>query len=454
MRGAQKPSCKRGSPMIGWTGETQELATLALAKFARLSESELKMLCAATTGEGAFCGPSNRDDDPGNDPLQTVGWDGGRTIRAALLRWLCVDRTAKNLVDPRGIRVHAARIADALDLSYATVPFPLFFANCLFANAMNLRGAQLEALFFVGSRTAAVTADGLKVRGDLFFRDANVEGEVRLLGAAVGGDLECQNATFKNAGDVTLNANSIKVTGSVSLGDSCSVEGEVNLRGAEIGGQLNCGGGQFAAESLVDVQQASVAGAFLWQNVKWNLESERQAKPGSPVRPLPSAWLNLTHTTVGPLADDKESWPSTGRLLLDGFVYARIAAGPLDANSRLEWLRRQEDGFFPQPYLQLAKVLREAGDDSGARRVLIAMENSRVKDPKRGWWSKDPNLSWWSWIWAWALRLTINHGYQPFRAGWWVALFVLTGFLLFSWGHDAGVLTGDQRQRRRFCHAS
>jgi hypothetical protein len=88
--------------------------------------------------------------------------------------------------------------------------------------------------------------------------------------------------------------------------------------------------------------------------------------------------------------------------------------------------------FWPRPYLQLTKVLREVGDDSGARRVLIALENSR---------RKNPNLSWWSRRWAGVLRVTIGYGYQPLRAGWWVTLFVLIGFFLFSWGQDAGVLT-------------
>ncbi len=132
------------------------------------------------------------------------------------------------------------------------------------------------------------------------------------------------------------------------------------------------------------------------------------------------------------MSDDKNSWPSTGRLRLDGFVYARIGAGPDDAKSRLEWLSRQGDNFWPQPYRQLAGVLREAGDDAGSKRVLVEMENSR---------RRYGNLPWWSWTWAWILRPTIGYGYRPFRAGWWVAAFVILGFFLFSWGQDAGVLT-------------
>jgi hypothetical protein len=153
--------------------------------------------------------------------------------------------------------------------------------------------------------------------------------------------------------------------------------------------------------------------------------------------------LYLTDAKVGPLADQEVSWPDKERLFLDGFIYERITEGPTDATSRLGWLHLQPDrlGFRPQPYKQLAKVLSEMGHDPDARRVLVAMEDARRKGGKLHWWSKSPNLSWPSWVWAWLLKITIGSGYVPFRAGWWVAAFVLLGFLLFSWGQDAGVLT-------------
>src|SRR5580658_171327 len=100
--------------------------------------------------------------------------------------------------------------------------------------------------------------------------------------------------------------------------------------------------------------------------------------------------------------------------------------------SRLEWLRRQGPGYWPQSYRQLARVLREAGDDFGARRVLVAMEDAR---------RKYGNLSRLSWAWAWVWKATFGYGYRALRASLWVTPFVLLGFFLFSWGQDAGVLT-------------
>ncbi len=451
---------------IAGADETGKLLSLAQTsgKFPELTDCERNLLRKAQVGDFAYCGPSEDDDDPANNPAKPAIWDPQRKIRAELIRWLCVDRAAKALVDWRGIRVHAARIAGELDLSFATVPFPLLFGNSLFTDDMSLTHAQLEFLQLAGTRTKAITGDRLKVRGGLHLRDGfsangevrllgadiggnldcghgtfgdalnadrikvtggvylrdgfSAQGAVRLLGAAVDGDLSCVNGTFKNAGRNALSADGIKVTGNVLLRDF-RAEGAVELVGAQIGGQLDCDGARFAPNSQLEAEQASVTGAFLWRNVKAD----------------PSSSLVLTHTRVGPLADDENSWPLD--LDLDGFVYAGIANGPRNAESRLNWLLRQSrgfrwPGFWPQPYEQLAKVLREAGDDAGATTVMVAMEDSR---------RTDGDLSWWSWMWAWILKLTIGYGYDPFRAGWWVLGFVILGFFVFWCGKRAGVIT-------------
>jgi nucleoside-diphosphate-sugar epimerase len=59
---------------------------------------------------------------------------------------------------------------------------------------------------------------------------------------------------------------------------------------------------------------------------------------------------------------------------LDGLVYARISESAADAKTRLGWLSRM-NRFTLQPYQQLAKVLREAGDASGSGQVLFEMED-------------------------------------------------------------------------------
>jgi hypothetical protein len=107
-----------------------------------------------------------------------------------------------------------------------------------------------------------------------------------------------------------------------------------------------------------------------------------------------------------------------------GIGYDRILEAPSDARSRLKWLRRSSR-FGRQPYQQLAKVLRQQGDEAEARKVLVGMEDdSRRIAALPSYHRLLP------WLWAWVLKLTINYGYDPLRALFWIAGFVLLGFVV------------------------
>ena len=60
--------------------------------------------------------------------------------------------------------------------------------------------------------------------------------------------------------------------------------------------------------------------------------------------------------------------------------------------------------FHTQPYRQLAKVLRDSGDDAGATEVLIEMEDRRYA----GYGRTD------AWLGAF-LNATIGYGHKPLR---------------------------------------
>jgi len=84
------------------------------------------------------------------------------------------------------------------------------------------------------------------------------------------------------------------------------------------------------------------------------------------------ATLALSGATVGSLLDTEQGWPVRRNLKIDGLTYIGFGASPGyasgDANTRLRWLVLQTPGYHPQPYSQLAKFLRQSGDDTGARR--------------------------------------------------------------------------------------
>ncbi len=203
-------TCARAwSAEAGQTKPISPLEQLADSYFSNLSECERNLLRNAPIGELAFCGPTHsgadRVPDEGTAPLQKYD------VRAKLIRWLCVDPAAAKLVDPRGLNIHAARVVGQLDFSFATVPFPLFFANSRFTDDIILIGSQLRALSLAGSHTRSIVADRVAVRHGLFLKDGfSADGEVRLPGANLDGTLDAEGGHFKNPGKVALHADGLK----------------------------------------------------------------------------------------------------------------------------------------------------------------------------------------------------------------------------------------------------
>lgn len=509
------------------------LEALARARFTDLTEAELKLLRAAPQGEFAICGPNMNKDDPANDPAKATDWGKEREIRADLIRRLCVDRQAKELVDPRGIRVHGARITGPLDLSNVPVPFPMTLRRCHLMGPANLHAIEIPALDLQGTWARSIQADsavfngnvffrngfhaegevrlpraqvggtldcsagafknppqrdsdafgkalnldGTHVKGDIFLCDGfRAEGQVRLLGAQIGGSLYCTAATFTNpsqqrndASGYALSADGAVVKGDVFLRNGFRAEGEVRLLGVEIAGDLDCSGGTFIhppqeetnrggkaisadgigvkghvfmgkgfhAEGDVRFLSAHVGGQMSCRGGTFHglLTAESAAIEGplfwTDIVPDPQQTkINLASASVGVLVDDVKSWPAYGNLILDGFTYERIIGGPKDSKSRLDWLARQ-DPFAPQPYRQLAKVLRGEGDDTGARQVLFEMERRRRGLKVRTWYGR---------LWSGVLRWTVGYGYYPGLALRWLALFAILGTALFWGGFSAGSL--------------
>ena len=523
--------------------QLEELRKLAEARFGHLSAAERKMLEGAIEGDYAYCGPEELK-DPHNNPSAAGKWAQDRRIRAELLRWLCIDKTAESFVDLDGIIVQGGKIEGALYLSSASIRFPLEFWNCYFTDEIQLVSASVASLRLTGSFTQSIEADGLSVKADVFLDDGftahgevtligaeihgnlqcnrgvfinppepdddedesgtaltlqnvNVNGDVflsdgfkahglvslsgarvggylscsdgsfknpyvqgveesgtaidgefmvvaqnvelnngfkakgcvALLGARIGGDMDCANGHFSNPAQkkhdeheysgVALESNYINVNGNVSFTGGFVAEGETDLLGAQIAGDLECDGATFAG---VTAQRASVRQTLFWTNIK-NTEGVS---------------LDLEDASVSSLVDEKASWPKLGKLSLNRFTYKSLAED-IDVGARLQWLALQ-DSFAPQPYRQLAKLLRDDGDDHGARRVLFAMESRKRNDlekrkralGKHGWIRR---------LWNWIFRLTIGYGIYPSRAAWALLLLVVLGWAVYGQAYANKLLT-------------
>lgn len=421
------------------TGSLQALAEAHFPRERGFTAAERKLLAMAPTGDVAVCGPSPDPKDPTNDPGKAEssegnpGWGREREIGADLIRWLSVDHKAKEQVDPWGVYVQGAKVIGELNLDFAIVPFPIRLWRCALARNVSLVLAEIPQLDLDCTWTKSIRADGAVIKGDVYLRNGfRADGGVRFPGARIGGDLDCDGGSFSNAGSYALSAYQVEVRGSVFLRDEFAAQGEVSLLGAQIGGNLDCDGGTFNNPKgyALDVERAGVKGnvflgdGFSAQGTVSLIDGHIDGSLDCRGAEFKEAMLDLRNTKANYLEDGRECWPQPGKLLLDGFVYGRIDFGPKDYETRLDWLARQpEKPFATQPYLQLAKVLREAGDNDGAVNVLEEMERRRRRQADQG----RPDRQALSWLFG----EFAGYGYDPARSVWAIAALSGLGWILY-----------------------
>jgi hypothetical protein len=319
-----------------------------------------------------------------------------------------------------------------------------------------------------------VLLQGLRVARNAQFDSADLKSSVvmdkdtrindlRMPGAVVKGGIYFNGANIQGAVDL----DSINVGRDLALGDGSVFTGPIDLTFARIGGSLDLTGGRF---NSVDLTGAAIAAEL------------RLAAAGAVPYFDRKAELNLRNASTNSLQDVAESWPCI--LHLEGFTYSRQirsvskqrAAGAADpcaeesgatgdqqalaaatpsapltekemadaakaaqedrAAELVNWLARQQP-FSPQPYVQLASVLRQSGDGETAKSVLFAGK-------EREWRGAG--------IWGtivltlqWALT---GFGLYPYVSMFWVIGFIVAGTVIFgldsspemrrfSWWHRA-----------------
>jgi hypothetical protein len=257
---------------------------------------------------------------------------------------------------------------------------------------------------FSNSGGRALNAEELTVDGAIVCQKGfSATGEVRLARAHIGG-LDCTGAKFSNSGGRALNAEKLIVDGDMFCRDGFSATGEVNLLGAHIGGWLSCTGGRFSNPdgSALTLHRAAVSGPLFMESA------------------VLQGVLDLTAAETSSYHDNMASWPE--KLRLDGFVYDAIEGA--STTERLEWLRRNETGYSPQIYEQLAAVYRSTGHEENARRVLIAKQRRR---------SAEGNLA--GKLGGFLLDWTVGYGYRTWLAALWLVGLLALGTYLFGYAY-------------------
>jgi hypothetical protein len=393
------------------------LAGLARTRFGALSAAETALVRGAPSRALAWVGPNADPESPANDATHGADWGPERGIRSDLLRWIVTDPDAGALVDPSGIGLAGARFDGPLDLSFAKVGKPITIVRSYLPDGIDLRSARVQDFLLRTSATGPITADLAEIAGDLAAL-YGAYGPLSLFRAKVSGSLDCSGSTFGSAGGTAVNAVEATIGADAVFHDGFTAGGMVDLRLARIGQSLSFHDVHFTGDddTGLNAERAIVGGALYWVQVTHG----------------PQTQLDLENAKADSLWDDEPSWPAEGELMIDGFAYRQFSGGPADARTRLAWLYLQPQDDRPQPYRQLATVLRDSGRDLDATDVLIAKERARRNDPKLGVGER---------AWSRMLELTIGYGYRPLRALWWIGGFVLLGSVLFAWGYRARLVT-------------
>lgn len=403
-----------------------------LDDFEPLSVAERRTLQELDTGRPIMFGKGL--DLPGADTSND------RRLRARFIRWLALGCEGSGYrLHESGLRILGALIvsdgpqeveARGLDLTGCRLEHDLGLRNCRFEAAPLLRGANVRSLFFDGSILPGLNADSLVAAGGVHMRGTMNTGGVRLVNARIAGNLEFDGAKLLNTASDALNADGARIDGGLYLRVTTATgiplrtiaTGKVRLVGARIGASIECHGAKL-----------SNAGGIA-------LSAERTRTDGDVV--LQGADITgevqLSGARIGGDLNCR------GANLSNSGGNAPWAAGA----DRLRWLGLQEPSkfrqdFWPQPYEQCAKVLREMGHPEDAREILIEKERlqrqARRRLLRQSGGRRARLLAAGRGLWDGVLGVVVGYGQRSMRAFAWLAGLWLVGLGLYFGAWQAEV---------------
>ncbi len=435
------------------------------------------------------------------DPASAEGWDDRRLLSLRFLESVLLLEPWGSAVPRQGVRINGAFFDAPIDLTGGRIEHQLWLDASRFDGPVTLASIETRShVSFEGSHIAEVDLRHANVGGQLNMTGAQVSGTLNMDGVTIGGELYMRegaefadvNLRGANVGD-QLDMTGAKVSGTLIMasatigGDLFMGEGaafaDVLLRGAEIGGQLSMIGAKVSG--TLDMGTATIGGDLFMRRGRFgkeinglfvrigrsldfraaelsgldltgaHIEDELGlASPGREPTWQGGARLILRNAAVDTLQDTPDAWPQ--EIDLDGFVYRTLGGlgGNINVAARgsewyVSWLARDEP-YTPQPYEQLASVLRRMGHGEEANDVLYAgRERARALAIEHDYY--------WSWTGQTTLKYTIGYGIgsRYFRSLYWVLGLVLMGtlFLRLSGQHRVTAQDGNSPMQIGFFYS-
>ena len=387
---------------------------------------------------------------------------GGLSISAAGARVRGSAYLCRHLGDPfeslGAVRIEGATIEGDLDATGGT------FVASAFATPGDAAkpGGRHDLQAFV--------ADGVTVGAEIRFIDGfAAHGVVRLIRATVGTDLVCKDGLFDFPGEDALQADGITVEGGTFLGKGLRTTGLLRFVQARLTQGIFIDGVTFDARGTFYNRQArqttdpnelglDLCGVYMPEAVVGGAFYFRDAtRVGPPAR---TVWMSIQNGRTNTVEDDAASWAAVDRIDLrdcayqiitglDGRTAWRLArvdqeyAPPLDGSKspsalQVWWqtlvnrpeavLLEARKRFFPQPYLQLATVVRAAGFETAANDILVRLErNATVRG---GYGAAEMAF-------RWLLDAVLRYGYARWRPVWLLCAWIAATAVYFNSEHDS-----------------
>jgi hypothetical protein len=414
------------------------------------------------------------------DEAAMRSWGDSRTCRAAVIRDILRGRLAPD-PDPHGLRLRGARITGRLDLENLTTDVSLDLKDCLLEEGVLARDARLAGVALTGCQlehpaeppldAARLTCSALHLGEAKIIGHAGA-GAVNLNSAAIGANLNCDGAQMHNDTGPALFASSVQVGQGMFLRAGFTATGAgdlgaVRLTGARIGANLECDGASLRNDTgaALDARSLQVGqnmflragftatgtgglGAVRLIGARIGLSFECGASLRNDTGPALDAYglqvgqgmvlrerfnaigggdvaVNLTDARVGgrlyfdPGRLEHRTDPHD-RIAVDGLTYTGVPT-PIPAQNWLDLLRNGTYRYAAQPYQQLAAGYRALGNERQARQIVMAQRDDELTRTGTRWPER---------LWGKITKVTLGYGYQPWRALLFLAAVVVISCLL------------------------
>lgn len=395
------------------------------------------------------------------DPKKPHDWPEKRILRPQFLETILLHEPYSGAIPRQGVQIIGAWFKDRVDLSNAVLSHLLILGEARFDSDVDLIFLKSPHLIsFIGSKfTGKLDMNSLQVDEHLLMSERAEFNEVSLTASGIGGQLIMSGSKFTGK----LKMESLQVDDALFM-----FKGKFNeaiLAGTQVGGLLDMSGSKFMGE--LDMNSLQVDGhLFMIKGAEFNEVSLIMGSIGGGVylsggvfslldltgarikgelsfgvQGVLTIWkkgarLTLRNTEVGTLQENEGSWPD--QLELTGFTYSRLGGYGTGSSGSMEkrdikkltaWLE-QQDHYSPQPYEQLAKVLRESGLKEKAREILYA---GKERERREATGISKIGLG--------LINLTVGYGYKISLSLIWVALFTAIGAHVLQFGGQ-GIANG------------